>query len=628
MIYTTKLCSFLIAVALLPTWNCLSAMQQQGNFVAIEQILNNVQQKQTYANKTIQIPWWQNHTSQSLNSQAARIEVGVNELLRLAIANSAKVSVARHVPMIRQTAVNEAVSNFDWTRFLDTMWTDSSEPIGSSLTVGSTSGEDRFRDHNWTFEAGARRRLFNGAEVSITQRLGHQDTNSTFFIPNDQATSRIILGYTQPLLRGRGEYYNTSLIILAQVDVTASAAEFDRQIQAHLLEVARAYWSLYLERASLAQRVKLYLRTKRVYDQLNERQKIDAQRTQLVSAQAAFQSREADLIRAQAAVKNAETRLRALINAPEISTENPDFIELIPADHPITWQLPTDLQTEFTQAMTNRPEIRGAMQQIRAAGVRLDIARHELLPKLNLVTQAYVAGLQGDSQLGDAWLDQFRRGEPSYSVGLQYELPVGRRGALARQSRRQLEVSQVQEEYRNALELVRAEVEVAVREVETAFKEMVAKNQAQIAAELEAQTLETRWRELADGVSAGLSLEALLRAQERVTDVEFEFAQSQLTYNLALINLRHANGSLISIVHGSDAVDSTLNAIGEVTHTVVGGPQSYPIGNGYQSAPAAGGIQPSNIIQSNGPIINQLPAMPPSSAPVSPAASLWDPPSP
>ena len=578
---------------------------QQGNPVPMNEILDELRFNRLQSQgKQIDRPWWQVKTTESLSPQAMRVEAGIHELLRMAIANSAKVNIARHIPLIRQTAVQEAISDFDWTRYVDTMWADTSDPIGSSLTVGDTSGASRFRDHNWTLDAGVRRRTFSGADVSLSQQFGHQNNNSTFFIPNDQATSRIVLGFTQPLMRGRGRYYNTSLILLANIDVGSSSEEFNREIQSHLLEVSRSYWSMYLERASLAQKVKLYLQTKEIYAQLRSRQEIDAQRTQLVSAKAALDSREADLIRAVASVKNAETRLRALINAPELSGDS-SMIELVPADHPTVVPVMTDLQTEFATAMQNRPEIRAALQSIRAAGVRLDMASHEMLPQLNLVTQTYLAGLRGESDFGDAWLDQFREGEPSYSVGFQYELPVGRRAATARLSRRQLEISQMQEEYRNILEMVRAEVEVAVREVETAYLELSAKNRARHAAELEVETLQTRWKELAEGESGGLSLQALLQAQERVTEAEFEFARSQLTYNLSLINMRHANGTLISVVNEPTMVQQVQQQVVVNQPPMVGamdaqhlqpvtGMQQYQADQSFEPAQPIG-MQPNSI---------------------------------
>ena len=496
-------------------------------------------------------PWWRTHAERPMDPQRQAVPAGVNDLIRLTLENSAQVRVYQKTPQIRETAVTQAAASFDWTQFMDATWSDINEPVGSSLTVGGNG--DRFNDHNFIFNGGARRKLINGGTFEAFQRLGYQDTNSQFFIPNDQGTARLVLGYTQPLLRGRGETYNTSLILLARIDVGRARDEYQRQLQQHLLEVARGYWSLYLERAKLAQKISLYLKTQVNVDHLTERQAIDAQRTQLIQATAALEARKSDLIRAQAAVNNAETRLRALINAPFLT----DASEILPVDHPVLYHVKPTLYDEFTIAMQNRPEIRGALKEIRAACVRYNMAQHEMLPVLNLVTNTYVAGLQGDSRVGDAWLDQFRDGAPSYSAGLEWELPVGRRAASANVRRRQLERIQLGERYRATLELVRAEVEVAVREVNTSYQELSAKNRARRAAEAEAETLEVRWKSLGGrDVSSGLALEALLQAQERVALAEQELAQAQLTYSLSLINLRHANGTLLQMDQTSDFVVS------------------------------------------------------------------------
>lgn len=488
--------------------------------------------------------WWHNEVQQPQRVAGQQLPVSLHDLLYLALQNSAQIKVYSEVPLIRETAVAEAVAAFDWVKYAEGLWEDTSEPVGSSLTVGGAG--DRFNDHNLNVTGGVKRRTWSGGEVDISQRFGHQNNNSNFFIPNDQGTSRLTLGFTQPLLRGRGRIYNQSLAVLASVDVQTANQEFSRQLQSHLLEIARGYWALYLERATLAQRVKLYLKTESIVGELEARQGVDAGKTQIISAKAALENRRADLIRAQTAVKNGETRLRALINAPQLGTAADT--ELIPGEFPTAATYTTDLHSEIAVAMQKRPEILGAMKEIKAGAVRLNVAKHELLPVLNLVTRSYLSGLQGDSDVGQAWLDQFSEGAPSYSIGLQYELPVGNRAARARVARRAIEIRQLQEQYRSALETVNAEVEIAVRELETAYRELGAKQRSLAAASAEAETIEARWQRVAGGQgSASLNLESLLRAQERVTETETELLTSQLTYNLALVNLRRANGTLLEV---------------------------------------------------------------------------------
>ncbi|MEZ6058352.1 MAG: TolC family protein, partial [Planctomycetaceae bacterium] len=400
------------------------------------------------------------------------------------------------------------------------------------------------QNHQYDIAAGLRRKNEQGGRFEISQKLGHQNTNSTFFVPNNQGTARLALSYTHPLLRGSGEEYNRSLVVLAQIDTAAATDEFHRELQTHLLEVTRAYWGLHLERATLVQKYRLYAESTRILADLVGRAEIDANQTQIANARAAVATRRADLIRALTAVKNAESRIRGLVNAPELG--DGDSVELIPLDTPTHDFLPTNLSHSMGTALQSRPEINLALREIQAACLRTHVSWNELLPVLNLVTEAYISGLQGQSDIPQAIGNQYSVGRPSYTIGIQYEVPLGNRAASARHTRRHLELRQMQSRYRSTTESIKVEVEVAVREVETAYGEMLAKYEQMLAANAEVDSIESRWKHLPgmDG-NAGLILDQLLRAQERLTAAETGFSLAELTYNLSLMNLKKAEGTLI-----------------------------------------------------------------------------------
>ena len=490
--------------------------------------------------------WWDRHVQNSMR-EVQPLPTDLHTVLFLAIHHSNQIKIAKQDPLIRETAVQEADSAFDWVRYVDAAWNDTSEPVGNALTVGGEG--TRFDDQQFVGTAGVRRTTRTGGQLDISQRFGWQNNNSTFFIPDNQATGQFTVSYSHPLLRGRGAAFNNSIVFLAQVDSQVANDEFLAIMQDELLEITRAYWNLRLERSVLAHQLRLYLRTKEVYQTLTARQSVDAQGTQAVLAASALETRRADLIRSQTAVTNSETRLRGMINAQELG--NSDEVELIPVEPLPAYQYQTDLQQEIFVALQNRPELRAAIHQVKAGSIRLGVAEHELLPALNLVTEGFLSGLQGDSDFGDAFVDQFSEGRPSYSLGIQYELPVGNRLAKARVCRRRHELTQLQTQYARALETVKTEVDIAVRELRTALQEIEAKRRALAAAEAEVTTIEKRWKLLVDGSgTSSLNLESLLRAQERVTAAEREYVTSQLTYSLAMVNLKRSNGTLLQ----SDAV--------------------------------------------------------------------------
>ena len=532
--------------------------------------------------------WWAPLVTQPMRNTSQPLQLGLDEVLMRTLQYSYQVKVFSELPQIRKTAIIEADAAFDWTSYLETRWDDLNDPVGSSLTVGGT--DDRFDNEQWTGRGGARRRNRVGGQFDISQGFGHQRTNSTFFIPNPQGTARLILGYTQPLAQGRGRLYNESLIYLAQLDKNIADDEFRRQLQGHLLEVTRAYWSLYLERGVLFQKMNSYKRANEIYEILRKRSEIDAQQSQIISARAAVTTRYSELIRARMAVKNAESRLRALVNDRAFGAF--EQVELIPMDAPSSIIFQTDMREAMTYAVQNRPEVLQALKQIKAGTIRVGMSQHELLPILNLITEAYVAGLQGGGDVGNAFIQQFDEGAPSYSVGLNYEMPIGNRAAGARFTRRRLELRQLKNQYATTLETVKLEVEVAVREVQTSSQEMFAKAEAMEARSAQLDSLTKRWQQLpGEDVAAILALENLLVAQETLADSEFEFLQSQLTYNLSLMNLKRSTGLLLQ---------SENVSIGE---SFEGGLPTHILGK----APSANQINNQYPVENQYPIENQYP---------------------
>ncbi len=487
-------------------------------------------------------PWWDTDVHESMQSQASSMPMTLQQTIWYALNNSAQIQVFSDLPLIREQAITEADAYFDWNAFFDTRWDDLNNPVGSTLTTGG--GKSRYLNNQYSFSAGLRRKNEVGGQFEVAQQFGTQNTNSNFFVPNNQGTARLSLSYTQPLLRGRGEEYNRSLFVLANIDTQAAQHEFHRELQGQLVEVTRAYWGIYLERASLIQKYRLYEASTKILKDLEARADIDANQSVILRARAAVAGRRAELVRARTAVKNAETRLRGLVNASELG--DGQTTELIPGDAPLRAIYAVDVASNMQIALQSRPEINQAMKEMQAACVRLNMSKHEMLPTLNLIAETYVAGLRGDYDVGQAYNDQFAVGAPSYSVGLQFEVPIGRRLSQARLTRREIELRQVRNQFRSVTETIKVEVEVATREVETAFKEMLAKQQQIAATTSDAASIANRWEMLpgADGTAA-VVLDQLLRAQERQTAAENDFLMAELTYNLALTNLKKSTGELL-----------------------------------------------------------------------------------
>ena len=491
------------------------------------------------------LAWWQSQVSQSLmidGTETTALPITLESMLIRTLDHASQIRVFGELPLIRETAIIEADAAFDWSAFAETRWDDLNDPVGSPLTGVPLDG--RYRNQSENTAVGLRQRTVTGGKLEASQKFGVQTTNSVYFLPHNQGTARLTLNYTQPLLRGNGRLYNQSLVCLAKIDTEIAEDEFSRQVQSHLLEVARAYWGLYLERSNVLQKQRALDWVESVEKQLKARAGIDAVEPQLNRAEAEVAARHSDLLRAKTGVKNAEARLRALVNDPDLGTHR--TTELLPIDQPIDTAPHVDVAQSLSYALILRPEIGQSLQQIKAGCIRLRMSKHEMLPVLNAYTEAYIAGLQDRHDVIEAFGDQWSRGTPGYAVGFQAETNLGSRAAQARHDRRILEFRQLQNQYETTVKTLKLEVTVALREVTTSHAEMLAQKQAVRASAAQLETVSRRWERLPgeDGNGA-LVLENMLRAQERLMRAEYAYTQACVSYSLSQFMIKRATGELL-----------------------------------------------------------------------------------
>jgi outer membrane protein TolC len=563
-----------MAVSVWAIFALLPCVEESGNLIAQENISRqelllpyeqrvasvDEQHNQQMANMQQNVPpgfqpWWSQYVDRPLCESSRGLTINVEALVLGAMMHSPKVLALSAIPEIRKTEICEAEAIFDPRAFLESKFIRTSDPVSNFLVVG---GGPRYRDQNWYMNGGIRRKTMMGGQLEASQRFGFEDNNSIYYfdtnIPVPQGSAKLALSYTQPLLNGAGRAYNESVIVLAAIDAGIASDQFAAELQNHLLEVNKAYWTLYLERVTYLQKKQLLQQAEDILNDLEARKRLDANGGQIVRARAAVESRRASLVRYEAAIHNAEAKINLLVNDPQLLS--PDRAELIPIQSPHLQYLNLSVRDSLVTALHNRPEVNQSLQEIQAASVREKIACKDLLPVLDAVLAAYVSGLETDSRMDKSWIDQFYTGEPAYTAGLVYEMPLGNRSAKARLRKRQLELEQFSYQLKQTVAMVVEEIEVAVRDVDAAFRETQAQYLSMKAAESEIMYLESRWRLLpSEDQVAGIVLEDLLSAQERRGNAEIAFASAQIAYNISLANLNRATGTLLKYMPEPSPVD-------------------------------------------------------------------------
>jgi outer membrane protein TolC len=498
-------------------------------------------------------PWWIRGQQNTIGEANRGQSVTIDDLLARALRHSSQIRVFSDLPLIRETGIREAKGAFDTNAYLQGKFDRSDDPVGNTLTTG---GASRFKQDEWSFEAGAKKKFISGTEVTVSQQLSRTDNNSIYFVPNPQSKATLAISVVQPLLKGAGVGYNRSIMQIARLDSDIAMQEFVRQSESHLLEITRIYWALYAARITYLQKARLVNDTARVTDELRARQKMDAGQSQLFRAESALASRRSDLVRSEAAVRNAQDRLRALTNDPDLLASASS--ELIPRDRLVLSSSAFDPQEAARAALQARPEINQAFLQLRAATIRENMQRNELMPELNLVLQVSLGGLD-DGNYGSAYSRQYNTGTPAFGAGFVFSIPLGNNIARARLERRRLELRQQIDQLRTTIDTVLLEVKISAREVATAYRETQATFAAVRAFTEDLETLQARKSLQAIGEETLMAsyLSTLLDSQDRRANAEEEFIRAAANYQIAIVNLERAKGTLLSysnvnVVRGKD----------------------------------------------------------------------------
>ncbi len=460
-----------------------------------------------------------------------------------ALIHSNTVKVFSDLPLIQETAIQEAEGEFDWRTFGEVKYGHVDEPTPSQLTSGFTG---RLLEDLGQADYGLRKKLGSGAEISLANRLNLLDSNSQFVSPNPQTGSELVFSIVQPLLRGGGYAYNRARLKVAQLDVGMGTAEYLRALETHMIEVNKAYWEVYLSRAAFLQKQSLVAETKAIVEQLEHRQGVDAEatRSELLRSRSSLTQRQAALIRAEMAIRNAEERLRALVNDPDFAIGGGG--EFIPLTRPVLTRPASDVKETALAALYHRAEVVQSFYQLQAAGIRRDVQRQDSQPQLNLTFESRVAGLDEGKEIGGAFNDQFAHGS-GWNVGIGYEQSLERNLESARLKRREYEYRQQVNQLRGTIDQVLLDAVTTYRELMTAYREMQGRYQSVLASREEVKVLTERLDvdSSTDGQTVGYQLQLILDALDRNQQAEEQFLVSMVLYNSAFANVERAKGTLL-----------------------------------------------------------------------------------
>jgi len=470
-----------------------------------------------------------------------RVELTLQEAIHKALRYNYYLESQAFNPAIEATRIVEAEAQFDALFFTNFTSDKQDQPTASQLQ----SAESNVR----TWESGVRKLLSTGAQVSASYALTRNDTSLIFITLNPSYTNNFTVEFRQPFLRGFGLDYNRSQIELRKLSRQIQLERLRKEIRETIFNVEQAYWQLYQARRRAVVEAQLLTNLETILEWLTRRKEAgyDVYGVQLNLTRSRIEQEQAVLIQRITDVKNAEDQLKALMNDPELNLATDQ--ELIPVDTPLLEPLAVDQIGEVASALAHRAELHEARDLIEQARLTIGIAKNQALPKLDALFRYIVTGLGGNWDT--AW-DQLTENDfHRYVIGVEFEWPIGNRGPEAAVRRARLQQAQAIANHRAQIENIIREVKQAIRDLQASYAQIAPALRAARASEDQLRATKARQERLDPP-----SLQVELDAHQALATARNGLLQVLTNYNVALVNLERAKGTLLEynniVIRGAD----------------------------------------------------------------------------
>ncbi|MCJ7643306.1 MAG: TolC family protein, partial [Candidatus Aminicenantes bacterium] len=230
-----------------------------------------------------------------------------------------------------------------------------------------------------------------GGSLGLSLNSNKNDSNRSFQTINPRFGSTLTFNFSQPLLKDFGWNISRREILIAQNDLAISENQLEQTLMETIYLVEDAYWNLVYSIDNL----EVKRRSLKLAQDLLDKNRRSVEVGQLapievLSAQAEVATREADILQAEAQVKNNEDRLKMILNLS--AEEEKAFTSIEPKDKPKSQETKMALDEALVTAMESRPELRASRIGLKNQELNVTYARNQLLPGLNLTASYWSPG--------------------------------------------------------------------------------------------------------------------------------------------------------------------------------------------------------------------------------------------
>jgi len=481
-------------------------------------------------------------------------------------------------PAILETQIAVALSNFDTAFTTSILWGDNVQPYnngvqGGSLSLTGTKFPIVSVNDSLTYQIGLSKRTETGALLGVTHNINWSYQNSSFLVWPSAYTTNVQLTLTQPLLGSAalpgqsagppvGLEANRAPIVISRLNADAAVWRFKAEIMAHCRSVEQQYWNL------AQSHVQLWASDRAVSfaDSSLKREQnflLLGRGTVGDLAEAAQQLEEfnLDLVTKTSDVITTERQLRNILGLPPS-----DNRRIVPVTPPSEARLEPDWDASLAQMLNFQPDIVQQQILVRVAELQLLIARNQLLPQLSLNALYQLNGLGQQLDSAEAVMtgatlkalnpvianQQRAAGLASnpglynnfvtWQVGFTFQMPLGMRSPLANTRQAQYLLLRARAYLQQIVHQTTHSLARFFLEVDANYKQFKSASRLRAAA---AQRL-IQQQALYEEGRIGFTVDRYLDAVRRYATAVATEAQYKTTYNISIVALEEAKGTLLA----------------------------------------------------------------------------------
>ncbi|MEO8381092.1 MAG: TolC family protein [Acidobacteriota bacterium] len=402
--------------------------------------------------------------------------------------------------------------------------------------------------------AGVSQIIPTGGDYSISLDTSRATKVGGGTFVNPQYSNSLDFTFTQPLLKDFGVDITSRGITIARNNLGITEGTFKITVMDTVSAVEQAYLDLiYARRAVGVVKESLFL----ARDQARITQiRIDVGASaplDILQPRVTIATTEEQLIRAVASVRNAEDRLRALLNLPTSEWDRP----IVPAEDVTYTPMTIDFQQSVERAFANRPEITQRQLASDTARIQALYRRNQVLPTVDFVTTYGLQGQAGRRQeldangdptgrtVTDPYTDTFSQiaglDFPGWSVGFNFGMPILNISARADARAAALALDQSKTLEEQTRQNIAVDVRSAARSVDEFAQSIAATKAAREAAEKNVDAERKRYE---NGMTTNFQV---LEVQQQLSDSRVSELQAIVGYNKAVAAFHRAVGDILDV---------------------------------------------------------------------------------